>query len=75
MRDAHTREPFYRARHEEQPDEAAFEGWLENHCRLAVIDLVDHFGFARARDKLASMLCERSSGRPVVIDHLREETH
>lgn len=56
------------------PDEmtGAAEAWLDFHAAEIVHDMVATYGFAKARDKLAAYLCERSAGRPVIIDHIQE---
>jgi hypothetical protein len=55
----------------DQP-EGASDGWLWFHTGQIVDDLVDRYGFARARDMLADMLTSRAGNRPVVIDHIQE---
>lgn len=73
MRIAHTREAFFRARHEPATeDEADFRGF-EDHLDLQGIDaLIERHGFAKARGMIAERMCERAQGRPVVIDHIQE---
>jgi hypothetical protein len=50
-----------------------FPGFLDHLDLAGIDDLCDRHGFAKARDLISQRLFERANGRPVVIDHIREQ--
>jgi hypothetical protein len=57
--------------HRTPTEDGAADGWLIFHTHQMIDDLVERYGFARARDMLAAMLTSRAGSRPVVIDHIQ----
>jgi hypothetical protein len=50
-----------------------FAGFADHLDLAGIDDLCDRHGFAKARDLISQRLFERANGRPVVIDHIREQ--